>query len=209
MSIKNTNNTNKKSREFMEKSRKAMNEFYEITDSEHNTDDIRALIKQDPDFYDPYLYVADNLRKLGQKSQARQLENNAFKRACNRIEDKKGNWPDKMPWGWLENRHIVRALVTGADNLWKDNKKDEALNIYRKLLHSNLNDNIGARYAIIALRLGLTYKEYMRQVWPESTMPAEHIMKWFKENAPKFSEELQEWRNYCKKELSLREKDLS
>lgn len=209
MSVKNTNNINKKLREFMEKPRKVMNEFYEITDSEHNTDDIRALIERDPDFYDSYLYVANDLRKLRQELQARQLEDEAFKRACNRIQDKRGNWPDKMPWGWFENRHIIRALVAGADNFWKDGKIDEALNIYRKLLHSNLNDNIGARYAIIALCLGLTYKKYMRQVWPQSTMSAEHIDKWFKKNAPKFSKELQEWKSYCKKELGLREKDLS
>lgn len=195
-------------REFMEEPRKIMDEYYEILESEHDTEDVRALIERDPDFYDSYLYVANDLRESGQESEARQLENEAFKRARARVEDNEGKWPDEMPWGWLENRHIIRALATGADNFWKDNRIDEALDIYRKLFHSNLGDNIGARYAIIALRLGLTYDQYMKQVWPRPTMPAEHISNWFKKNAPKFPEELQEWKRYCKDEFGLSEKDL-
>lgn len=202
------NNVGQKRREFMEKNRKAMDEYYEILESDHNTEDIRALIERDPDFYDSYLYVANDLRESGHESKARQLEDEAFKRARARVEDKNGKWPDEMPWGWLENRHIIRALTAGADNFWKDNKIDEALDIYRKLLHSNLGDNIGARYAIIGLRLGFTYDEYMQQVWPQPTMPAEHISNWFKKNAPKFPEELREWKRYCKDEFGLSEKDL-
>ncbi len=198
-----------KLREFLEKGRPVMGEYYDILESSHNTEDIRILIERDPDFYDSYLYVANDLRKSGHESEARELEDKAFKRARARIEDKQGNWPDRMPWGWLENRHIIRALGVGADNLWKDDKTDEALDIYRKLFRSNFDDNIGARYAIIALRMGLSYDEYMKQVWPQSSVPAERINKWFKKNAPKFPEELKEWKKHCKDELDLSEKDLS
>ena len=198
-----------KLREFLEKGRPVMGEYYDILESSHNTEDIRILIERDPDFYDSYLYVTNDLRKSGHESEARELENKAFKRARIRIEDKQGNWPDRISWGWLENRHIIRALGVGADNLWKDGKTDEALDIYRKLFRSNFDDNIGARYAIIALRMGLGYDQYIKQVWPQSSVPAEHISKWFRKNAPKFPEELEEWKKHCKDELDLSEKDLS
>ena len=202
------NTTKRASREFTDKDRAVMSEYYEILDTDHDTEDIRKLIKRDPDFYDPYLYVANDLRKLGRETEARELEDEVFKRASRRVEDKEGNWPDEMRWGFLENRHVIRALMTGADNLWRDGKTEETLVVYRKLFRSNLNDNIGARYAIIALRLGLPYEEYMRQVWPQSRMPAEHMDTWFRKHAPKFPEELVEWKQYCKDEIGLNEEDL-
>lgn len=198
----------RKPREFLDKGRAVMREYYDILESGRGARAMRALIVRDPDFYDSYLYVANDLRESGRESEARWLEDEAFRRARARIEDKKGNWPDRLEWGWLENRHIIRALVMGADNLWMDGRTDEALNIYRKLLRSNLNDNIGARYAIIGLRLGLSYAEYIREVWPEPTMPAEHIDKWFRNHAPKFPEELREWKRYCVEELEIDEADL-
>lgn len=194
---KQSNSPNsKKERIFEAEPRDVMMDFYDIIESEHSIDDVRALIEEDPDFYDSYSYVADELRKEGKESEARKLEDEAFNRALQTITDKKGEWPDELPWGWLENRHIVRALMRGADNHWIDGNLEETLNLYRKLLKTNLGDNIGARYAIIALRLGLGYDEYMRQVWPEPMMSHEHIENWFNEHVPKFPEELEEWRKY-------------
>lgn len=198
----------KEIREFLEKPRDVMNDYYNLLESDHDTDDMSALIKIDPDFYDTYLYIANDLRELGETEEAKVLENEAFARANARIENKDGNWPDQMSWGWIENRHIIRTLARGADNFWTDGELDKALDIYKKLLHSNLNDNIAARYAIVGLRMGLTYDEYIKQVWPEATMPADHIDKWFKENAPKFAEDLEEWKQYCIDEIGLCEKEL-
>ena len=201
-------NNKKKDKEFFEKPREAMRRFYDLLEIGYDTDDMRELIDDDPDFYDPYLYVADDLREFGEFDEAIELENEAFTRAKRHIEDKDGDWPEYMPWGHIENRHIIRALARGADNLWFEGKTEEALDIYRKLLHSNLNDNIGARFAIVALRMGLSYDEYIKEVWPEPTMPVEHITKWFSKNAPKFMDELSEWKNYCINELGISEDEL-
>jgi tetratricopeptide (TPR) repeat protein len=198
----------KKRYEFFEQPRPVMDDWYELLEGDHSTDDYLNLIKKDPDFYDSYLSAADDIRDSGNEKAARKLEDEAFSRARVRVEDAEGNWPDEMPWGWLENRHVVRALGVGADNLWKDGNTDEALAVYRKLFRSNFRDNIGARYAIIALRLGYSYSEYQDNVWPEDLVPASHIMEWFNKHASKFPEELAEWKAYAKRELGLEEADL-
>ncbi len=207
--MKKKQNKNK-TREFIDKRRSVLDKYYDLLEQDSYCDeDVLALIKKDPDFYDTYLYLANIYRDEDKnEKKARKLEDAAFHRALACIKDKNGNWPDKLRWGFLENRHIIRALNAGADNLWKDNKTEKALDVYRKLFHSNPNDNIGARYAIIALRMGLAYDEYMRQVWPQPTVPADHIDAWFRKNAPKFPEELEGWKQYCKTELDLNEKDL-
>ena len=202
-----TKNQNPISKDFIEKPRKIMEAYYDLMENDHDAGDILALTEEDPDYYDPYLYVADDLRKLSEEAEARRLEDEAFSRALARIKDKDGQWPDTLNWGHLENRHIVRALMTGADNLWQDGKTEEALNIYRQLLRTNLGDNIGARYAIIGLRLGLSYDDYIQEVWPEPTMPADHIDNWFSIHAPKYAEELGDWKQYCIEEIGLDEKE--
>ena len=194
-------------RDFLEKPRKIMETYYDLMEDDHDTDDMLALIEKDPDFYDPYLYVANDLKELGEEAEARRLEDEAFTRALARIKDQDGRWPDTLIWGHLENRHIVRALMRGADNLWQDGKAEEALKVYRKLLQTNLSDNIGARYAIIGLRMGLTYDQYLAEVWPEPTMPADHIDDWFSEHAPKYAEELRDWKRYCMEEIGLDENE--
>jgi len=69
----------------------------------------------------------------------------AYRRALALITDEKGNWPDSLPWGWLENRHIIRTLVNKAVSLWDQGKTDEALEMFRKLLRTNPSDNAGVR----------------------------------------------------------------
>lgn len=195
----------KQDKEFIDTYHDVTDDYYKLMEAEeHSDDDIYALIGRDPDFYDSYLFLADAFRDEDKNEEdARELEDRAFSRALERITDKKGNWPEKLQWGFIENRHVIRALATGADNLWKDGKLKESLDIYRKLLRSNLSDNMGARYAIVALRMDMPYDEYIKQVWPKERMPAQHIDNWFDKNAPSFADELQEWKNYCKKEFGL------
>ena len=79
------------------------------------------------------------------EARAATLRNTAFHRALSRIVDGKGDFPASLPWGYLENRHLIRAIDRGAIALWDAGDTDAALDIFRKLLKSNPNDNIGAR----------------------------------------------------------------
>ena len=193
---------------FIDDDHRVAGEFYDLFDRDHTLQDVADLIDKDPDFYDTYLYLADELREVGENDEADELESEAFARAHARIADTDGNWPASIEWGFHENRHILRALVRQADNLWQKNKTEEALQLYKKLLRVNLNDNLGVRYAITGIRAGLSYDEYMEQVWPEATMPANHILTWFKQHYPKAADDLEEWKQYCIEELGLDEDDV-
>ncbi len=190
-------------KEFADKPHQAMHEFYDFMETVESDDQIkrkmRALIKKDPDFYDPYLQLADVLIDEDREHEAGKLIRQAYERAVLRIADSQGRWPQQMMWGWLENRHLMRALQRYAIWLWDDQNRPEAtLEIMRKLLRANPNDNQGARYEILAIRLGLN------RDWEEQFMITEGPMagraldviavdKWFRQGARKFPDEFNWW----------------
>ncbi len=103
-----------------------------------------------------------------------------------------GDYPKSLPWGWLENRHIIRALCNFALLQWEQDHIRLSLEIYRKLLASNLNDNIGARYSILAILLGYgpDYEAlFLPDTGPIFGLDANKMDAWFDANAPKFSNE--------------------
>jgi len=108
------------------------------------------------------------------------------------ITDKNGNWPDILSWANLLNRHIIRAILTKAIILWGDQYKDEALDIFRKLLNSNLSDNIGARFYILAIRMGIDFEDFDKR-FNKGGYYDEEILTWFDNNYKKFPEEFSAW----------------
>ncbi|MFH1142450.1 MAG: tetratricopeptide repeat protein [Candidatus Uhrbacteria bacterium] len=194
----NTTNPHRKKQidEYINKGSKIMNEYYDLLESETMSEgDLRNLISKDPEFLDPYLVLADLLYEQGKDIEARELLRQAFARAMKIIVDSKGRWPKSVPWGWLENRHIVRAIDRWAHELWEEGRDEYALELFRKLFKSNPNDNIGARYEILALLMGY------QPGWAEEMFPAEHPGfvdaiendKWFQKYAPEYPGEFGWW----------------
>ena len=131
--------------------------------------------------------------------------NKILKTACQnaivRISDKHGNFPKSLPWLWLENRHIIRAINAWATELWELERIQEALEIFRKLLKSNPNDNIGARYSILAIRLDLEpdYEIKFEIKDMPGYMDASKVIKWFEKESKKFTDEFDWWYKEMKK----------
>jgi len=105
-----------------------------------------------------------------------------FKRAIDLI-DNNGRFPDELPWGFMENRHIIRMIFNFAMFVWaNDENKDIALNIFMELLKSNHNDNIGARYSIVAILEGFSSQEKWEEKFEsESGIGLEYgaVEEWF------------------------------
>jgi thioredoxin-like negative regulator of GroEL len=58
-------------------------------------------------------------------------------------------------WGILETRPYMRARAGLAQSLWDSNRREEAVEHYRALLHLNPGDNQGIRYILVSCLLEL------------------------------------------------------
>lgn len=184
--------------EFVDEDHEVMHEFYEITDSDISAKklfgEMKILMKEDEDFYDSYLIVADIFFGKGENEKGGAILKEAYERAVKRIADSNGQWPKEMPWGFLENRHLMRAIERYGFLCWELGNMDDALDIFRRLLHSNPKDNQGVRYNILAMRLGLGPEEWQKPFEAKRKgevvgLDAIKVDEWFIKNVPKFPDE--------------------
>lgn len=186
--------------EFMDKKRSVMDGYYEVAELfqagqvslTEAKQSLRQLIKTDKQFLDSYLYLAQIEYDEENYEEYSRLVWEAYIKAVHLVANANGDYPKSLPWGWLENRHIIRALCNFALLQWDQDHIRLSLEIYRKLLASNLNDNIGARYSILAILLGYG-PDYEVLFFPESGpaygLDAKKMDDWFNSNTPKFSNE--------------------
>ena len=186
--------------EFIDRDHPAMEAYYDLCEryeTQGPTKSIQAalrkLIAHDPDFLDPYLMLADLLDEQEQVAEADRLIGEAGQRALRVITAGTGDWPKSLNWGWLENRHLIRALYTKAISFWTHDEPEPALDLLRKLLRSNPEDNLGVRYQILAIRLGMTENEFEAKFnkggFYDSDLP-----NWFDKNVTKYPDEFDWWR---------------
>jgi len=196
----------KRIKEFRDADHKLMTKYYDLLEQELSNrrlqGEMEKLIKKDPDFYDPYIILADILETQRKRAEARSLLTKGFRWAMKRIVDNKGNFPEYLPWGWLNNRHIVRIIAQQALDCWTLGDTKSALYLYRKLLRSNPNDNIGARYDILAILLGLdaNYESQFEFKKMPGYMDALKISSWFEKKSKKFPQEFNWWWKEVKEE---------
>lgn len=155
---------------------------------------LKALIKEVPLYFDTYLSLAEIYNLEGNLSSAKNLIRKGYQLAIRRIVNQKGEFPKQMEWSWINNRHIIRIIDHWAYLLWCDGKEKKALKIFRNLFKSNPSDNIGARFDILAIRLGLEpdYElEFMSLLG--GYIDAIELTEWFEINAKSFPEEFDWW----------------
>jgi len=185
-------------REFIDEHHSMSKKYYEIMDSytgkNMNTfiSKLKKLIQKDPNYFEAYNSLQDLLSKIGKKEEANIIIKQASERALKRIADRRGNWPDKLEWVYLENRHVIRALFNQALLFWKEDRIDSALDLFRKLLHSNPNDNLGVRYFILAIRKNIKFSEF-DEWFNKKGFYTNEIDHWFYNNYLLFPEEFEWW----------------
>jgi len=156
---------------------------------------LKKIIKKDPDFFDPYVTLSEYYEYAGDDMESFNILKEGYERAMKMVIHK-GRFPDVLSWLFMENRHIIRMMYNYALKMWKIGEKDEALRVMQQLLASNPNDNIGARYGIVALLEG--YEDM--QSWEENFVSksgyglnALEVEKWFEKHAKKYPEEIGCW----------------
>ncbi len=183
-------------REFLDKDREVMSDYYDLCDrraSKTTEAQLRRLIERDPDFLDPYLLLCEILKNgRSRRSEAEKVLDEAYSRAIKLITDKRGNWPDVLEWAWLGNRHIIRTILDKAISLWTKGETNGALELFRKLLKTNPGDNVGARNFILAIRMGMSFEAFERRFDKGGFYDME-LVEWFDGNCGKFSDEFGWW----------------
>lgn len=153
------------------------------------------MIKKDANYFDPYITLHEYYLMDSDFKNAIKIIEKGFQRAINLI-DNNGKFPDKLPWGFIENRHIIRMIFNFAIFVWINEDKDIAINIFMELLKSNHNDNIGARYSIVAILEGFSsQEEYEEQFESENGMGLEYeaLEKWFDKSVKKHKSVIGWW----------------
>ncbi|QSZ43200.1 hypothetical protein GJV85_13580 (plasmid) [Sulfurimonas aquatica] len=196
--------------EFIDEDRFQVNEMYfEFLESPVQDDikqsikSLKSMIKKDANFFDPYITLHEYYLMDRDFKSAINIIELGFKKAIDLI-DNDGRFPDVLNWGFIENRHIIRMIFNFAMFVWaNDEDKEIALNIFMELLKSNHNDNIGARYSIVAILEGFnSQEEYEEQFESENGMGLEYeaLEKWFYESAQKHLDVIGWWLNLDEKE---------
>lgn len=151
---------------------------------------MKAFIQQDPDFLDPYIVLYENHRRRYKTDKAMLILNEAYQRALSMVLDTKGNWPDQLAWGWLENRHIIRTFLSRAEALYEFYFHEEALALYRNILRTDPRDAGGARFQILALRMGMPRTKFTHDFGRRDADGMKQH-RWFERHHGKFPEEWQ------------------
>lgn len=189
--------------EFIDKDRFKVSEMYfyflespEQDDIKKSIKTLKTMIKKDSNFFDPYITLHEYYLMDGDITKAINIIELGFKKAINLI-DKNGDFPDILNWGFIENRHIIRMIFNFAMFVWaNDENKEIALNIFMELLKSNHNDNIGARYSIIAILEGFSSQEVYEEHFESENgrgLEYEAIEKWFYDSSQKHLDVIGWW----------------
>lgn len=188
---------------FVDKNHDVMDKYYEVLESADGKmtalsviKSMEKLIKEDVNFLDPYNEIA-NIAHENEDSKLEEIYRfNAYLMAVTIVADKDGNYPKEMYWGHMENRHIIRALCNFAYFMWEQKRKKLALEIFQKLLRSNLHDNIGARNYILAIRMGLSPNfedKFSIENSGFTGLDARGFGDWFDKNSIKYPEEFSDY----------------
>ena len=190
-------------KEFIDKFHPISNQYFSIMDrftgknAPYIIPRLKKLIEKDPTYFEPYNSLVDLLMLSGKESKAIGYMNQASRRALSQIVDRKGNWPDRLKWSIIENRHIIKAIFNRALLYWDEGQSEEALDLLRKLLRSNPNDNIGARDYILAIRMNMTYDQFEERFNKGGFYDLD-LVEWFDRNYKKFRDEFDWWERTIK-----------
>ena len=171
---------------------RALVEAFHGNETDAFVDDLRALIEEDPFYLDPYLLTVEFLEELELHDEAAYMLEKAYQRAVDLVTAEDGNWPDKLRWGFVENRHIIRTLVSKAVFYWKSDQNEEALELFGRLLKMNPNDNAGNRYFILGILTGMSFQEFTDR-FDKGGYYDNEIDEWFNDHYTKFPDELGGW----------------
>lgn len=163
--LKNIDEANEKLQEFIkmynngeiEYENTPLDDAYEILEKAQNARNEKEAIRlakkayeKSPECFDAILFQCD-LEENGIKRM--ELLDNGLETEKNRLIKEKYFAKENIGhfYGIFETRPYIRGLITKAEYLLEEGKLHQAENICKEILRLNENDNMGARYLLMAI----------------------------------------------------------
>ncbi len=180
-------------REFVDKERKVEEKFHRVKgllnkDINRLKEEIRKLIEEDPYYLEPYVMLNEIYEIEGDLKKAEEVLEEAYRRAMDLIT-KDGKIPDRLLWKHPTNRHIIKAILSTGIFYWEIGELEKALEIFRLLYRMDPFDEVGVRYYILAILMGMSFPEFEQVFSREGEYDYEDLERWFEKHAPDFPEE--------------------
>ncbi len=118
------------------------------------------VLKQDPKYVDAINGLGSIALENAELVEAEKYYKEAYMLT---IEKLGGNFPKQLEWTELSNRPYLRAMHGLGLTLWRQEKTDKALKIFRKMLKLNPNDNQGIRFIIPAIKNGKSWEQFIEE----------------------------------------------
>lgn len=113
-------------------------------------------------------------------------QDEGVKATYKKIFDDNGKLPELFEYVHLNNRPLIRFLNYHAESLWLIGKTTPAIELFKYLMRSNPNDNIGARYSLLAVLEKIPFRNYRLDFLDENARCSSNEQeKWFEENYKK------------------------
>lgn len=141
---------------------------------------LKYLISLNNYVYDTYVLLMELYFKNNELEKGIEIINLGYSRLMKKEFNNK--FPKQLDYLELENRSIYRLIYNYADMLWFVEENEKALNIFKKLLKINPNDNLGVRYSICGMLEGYSSS---RHVWNENS---QIISNWYNDKVKKYLE---------------------
>lgn len=154
---------------------------------------LRKLVKEDPTLIEAYwvMWVYSHKAFYFDGYSPHKYLFEGYDQILKIVLDKNGRWPDRIPWGWMENRPILRMLQGVAEFYWDCGADYLAREQYVQLLKLNPNDNQGIRYELIHLLKGYSFKIWKSKI--DKAYDETNIHKYFEKHYQEFWEVFRPW----------------
>lgn len=196
-------NRKKRIKEYIDADHPVMERWYDWLEHdvgcEKDVEELLEIHKTDVEFFDPWIRKSELAMDVDEDEMAFEIAAAGYAIAAVKIADINGDWPERMEWGFLTNRHLIRMLHHFGWTLWYYGQSQHALQIFRRLLRMCPNDNIGVRYEILSIRLGLDpvgwEDSFLVTDGPMAgtALDAFSVNTWFSEESQNFPDEFAWW----------------
>ena len=161
-----------------------------LKDSEKLKVELKVLIKREPFFFKPYVLLYELLEGEGKITEAKEVLDKGYERLKQLFALPSGRLPDRVPWEYESNLHILEFLTNYGIFLWEMGDIENSLEVLKLTYNLDPTDKEGVRYYILAIKMGMGLDEFERAFSVEGVYDTKDLESWFNSHREVFEKEI-------------------